>query len=144
MELADRQRIAQHESAHCVVALAQGRRVTHVGIDSGHTDIEPAPAEPGIHAAVEAASILLAGEVVDPAEGLALKAEGTDWDRAYLVAKSSVAQEHVNDLMRAARRRAEALLEAHTELYEQLTAELVERGSLDAEQITQLQERQPA
>ena len=57
---------------------------------------------------------------------------------------AAAAPEHTRELMRAARRRAEALLDAHAELFERLVDALVERGSLDAEAITQLQEMQPA
>ena len=92
-----------------------------------------------------AIAILLAGEIVDPAERLALTAEGTDWDRAYKIARSAVEHAHVRDLMRAGRQRAEDILAANVELNERIVGALVERGSLTGAEINQLQEeRQPA
>ena len=144
MELAEARRRAEHEGAHATVALALGSRVVHVDLES--TDVEPIEVD-GLDAALNAVAVLSAGAIVDKAElnAHALGLPNCDASRAYEVARSAVGTEHVIELLRAGRRRAESMLEANADLHREIADALLEHGELDAAAIDQLlEERQPA
>lgn len=131
------ERRARHESAHAVVAVAEGHEVLHVDLSATEIRFVHQDNEAGLHKALRCISTLLAGRIVDPSEEFAdaLGVEHNDWSRAYEIARASVVEEHVRPLLRAGRERAETLLDESVDLHERLTAALLERGQLGAEEI---------
>jgi hypothetical protein len=142
LELKERERRARHEAAHVVCAVAEGHEVLHADLSATEIKFIHQDDEAGLHKALRSCSVLLAGRIVDPAEELAdvLGVEHNDWDRAYRIARASVGEDHVRPLLRAATERAETLLDESSDLHHRLTAELLERGSLGAQEIRLIKE----
>ena len=107
-----------------------------MGLEDRHSvRVEREAAPPAL-----AIAILLAGEIVDPAERLALTAEGTDGIAPTRSPARSVEHDHVRDLMRAAANAPRTCSSRTSTCTAQIVEALIERGSLDAEEINQLQE----